>query len=1468
MPFVPDSQVTTLDRGVTPGFIPDGGPVSPQPIAPTPERGFDIEEFAGRFPRPIAKVIQDSFDTEIGAALAGGLSALGFEPPEGMGISSMPNVKAGAQILTFVKGLGLWRKVSTGGAALVFGPRFARLIGAGVSAVGFPAQREITRSIQTGKRPDARRVGTEAAIIATIDAVTAGGAALAARPQTKFIIAKLLRKMTGKNLVAEAEDVARRAAADPSILRTVQKNIKLFTKAERTAFEAELQRLTKATPAEVTALIDATVAHPLTRVVSKVPTTTASAVSATEIVVRDTVVAATKPTPGFVPEVTDAVAPEVEVAPAVTERVTEGGVEVFHGKFSNVTTGEDFGGKHFGTQKASEERLSNILSSKTSESGPVLAKKILGEQNIEKHSLDTSKIFRADNPMREQSAEYKILELPTSPQRKALEAQGFKGVAYKNVTEDVGSTSYLVWDASALIQVPTRVAPAVTKVAKPAVKVKDAIAPEIVTKKTDGKLPHEMTLAEFVIVNKGVPVAKVKRAHRALIEKAIREDLGPIPQKVLKPHVGLKIKRPPTAKKILGIKPSEKVKVEPSKELRIQEGIRERISVKAFNAGWRAGRAELTDKIKSRDVETAEVRQAILVATKRMPIRDRDRLSRDISKAKSRKDLARIIGRIDRIVAKSEQRAAVAEFKEAKKELHFRTLRPKEQIKAKKVLATINEKTTGEKILRRMDSMLNAFRLTGDPGIPVEEMDHAREVLARQERVMLKEMDSEAIGVITNVLKHIKFLSEMKNKLLFGKQVRDADKQIGKATVEVSGRYPSRVKEGQRRARGAIQATVGRVRGLLGWARVSLQSKAEILGGENSTVMQFFVENFREGRNEHLRVFNRGLDAIASVIDKHKISMKGLDKTREITLASGKKMEVSSGEMLDLLNTFRDPNSRATVIADQFEGITFESHIKKVPRKLAIADVGLIQQQATVAEIELSQAMFDHINDTKTLRGDLDKAWLRLRGYELTRDNYWGILRDKDFLDREPNVSMRKWILRQLSQRGRFKHRLGGKSPIVISNGIRKYIGHMNHVSAFIGKNAAVEDATRLLENKEFADAVRTGFRDGDIIIRQMKTAVKDYAGTETIPLGEIEGMSRWFFRNFQRKVLGLQPHIVGYQGISYLNVLTVIDHRHWIAGFKGAIADINSEMLENSPPLRARYQGSAHGIMSPAQAEESIDEMVFGKKRILDLPLRPIHGMDWIVMKMVWTASKSEQRAMGLRGQELIDATARKTEAIVDETQPSWDSMTISPIAIEAKQSFIARLASMFSSQTNKNENMVITGIVRYIHSARTGADFSRMIRRISIPTIINVLFIEMVRRFFRWGYSGFAEKLEDVAEGFAFDVLKRLLGSWLIVREVTDILDGVAAVVEGRPRPRRLGPLAGAMADVVDIAEGIALSTKGKTIKSRARGTTRAVLATTSAIGSMTGLPTAGPSFAFRSFQRGQRERKKGKFKPVLID
>ncbi|KKM76375.1 hypothetical protein LCGC14_1380780, partial [marine sediment metagenome] len=209
----------------------------------------------------------------------------------------------------------------------------------------------------------------------------------------------------------------------------------------------------------------------------------------------------------------------------------EGVVEVFHGKFAETKTGKEFGGLHVGTEAAANQRLDDVFESQRASIGPRGAEELLGQRQVEKLSLQKSDIAFIDEPISElgQTTDVQgnkrggLKDFEAIPRNiESLKKQGFKALAYINVTEDPGSVSFLVFDESALAQPPTEAKAA--EAAKPPTLTENrlaAIERETGQAETTNKLLTERAEIKKLLPKKRTPqqINRLEAIENTLVEQ-------------------------------------------------------------------------------------------------------------------------------------------------------------------------------------------------------------------------------------------------------------------------------------------------------------------------------------------------------------------------------------------------------------------------------------------------------------------------------------------------------------------------------------------------------------------------------------------------------------------------------------------------------------------------------------------------------------------------------------------------------------------------------------------------------------------------------------------------------------------------------------------------------------------------------------------------------------------------------------
>ena len=351
-----------------------------------------------------------------------------------------------------------------------------------------------------------------------------------------------------------------------------------------------------------------------------------------------------------------------------------------------------------------------------------------------------------------------------------------------------------------------------------------------------------------------------------------------------------------------------------------------------------------------------------------------------------------------------------------------------------------------------------------------------------------------------------------------------------------------------------------------------------------------------------------------------------------------------------------------------------------------------------------------------------------------------------------------------------------------------------------------------------------------------MREMLKTFQGLE-VRKGE-RAASEKFVKDIIRashiSALGLKPQIAIYQLASFIAAGTEINAKYlWQAKLEVArdivTGKIRKEMRDESATLRHRLESGGHQILSPGYQGSALMEFYGATHRdyagsakdwIDKSSMAMIKKGDETVIATIWQAAKLEGAEQGLTGDALMEYTKNRAVDIIDQTQPTWDSLTSSQIQNMARHNALLKLWVMFSSQRNKNYNMVMRSVSDYSSSEKTKEDQGRLIGK-----LVTVLGAQSATVFYagKWWFLLLAMMWGDddeldraAAEPWWSDVLeigKKSLGNWLIVGDLVssgiDVARGLATGMPPSYRRQRGTILYGIGKDMLDT--GIYL---GKTI------------------------------------------------------
>ncbi len=948
---------------------------------------------------------------------------------------------------------------------------------------------------------------------------------------------------------------------------------------------------------------------------------------------------------------------------------------------------------------------------------------------------------------------------------------------------------------------------------------------------------------------------------------------------------------------------------------------------KAERKAFRAGQIDLE----------ASHKELLAFAKEHLPKGVQDRIIGVIANARTPAEIRRAAESVNRVIQKVDRRLAIDEFKDARKKLNLTKLSTKAQARANELLdafattqpfdvdpKTKKGKKRADRILRNLESTIAAAEKEGSLEIPERLIEKTRAALARADKTLLRDMDPADIRGIASTLINIAHVNATKNELKFSRKFHDATKATTLATSEVGNRRPALpgkeqvADEGGDPEQRRKDEAQGKFAKLSTWDQINLEVKARILGGDKGATYNILFEGPKRGQRKAAELSKdriKALDAAGITVHRNgkklrtwseamnqpigrwsKLGRKALGfrtvskaELLPITLpaAVGEKgqrvrtMQATKAEMIDLYAHLTDPSTRAEILKNQAKGIVFKTARGGPAIAIKAADVDAIIKQIPQEVKDVVAAMKAYKNGP--LLDELNQAWEEEHGFPLVSrakddpftSEHWSRIREKEFRETDPDKIVQFWYNRQLEHQGIFKPRAGSRAPIVIGDGFESYLYQTNRIISYISKNRAAIDAARLLDDRGFRNMVRSRFKFGEELLGDLQKTIRSYTGMDLRPTDTMTELVNRQIKRAHRGTLGLKPWIVAYQGISYATAATEIDGKYLrqFKHFKLPTKAMRAEISEHSPVLGARIAGGAHGILTPSVGP-SLESAFTGKEPgWAEFALAPIHGMDTIVITNLWQAAKAEAKDKGFTGNDLLRETARRTEQIVDRTQPTWDVLTTSSLARDARYNPAARLATLYSSQRNKNLNVAVAAIDEWnVDPNKTPRKTAQMLKNVAIPLVGSSIGVELIRR----GFKRRKLNRDDVEEArdIGWAVLKRVLSNWLVAGDIAALGVEIARVrLEEKPGFRKLeleenlifsaiNQTAQAAGGAIDV---VVLAKKGRSKKAKEKAI-RAGRAAVRAISVLGGVPAAGPLMLGEEIiEKGKKSRGEGLAKPL---
>ena len=697
-----------------------------------------------------------------------------------------------------------------------------------------------------------------------------------------------------------------------------------------------------------------------------------------------------------------------------------------------------------------------------------------------------------------------------------------------------------------------------------------------------------------------------------------------------------------------------------------------------------------------------------------------------IRDAKDAKTLMKGIDRAIDVLAKADQRRAVKDLKKTIASFDPERLLPEQRDATLEILDSIQTSRPSKKTLKMLESRLAFVETHKDNTIPPAEIAELR----RLTKTPVPDMTAEEIRSIDDLLKHEVALNKNANTVRINTNIVKAgllDSQTSKAVVE-----GAKKKKGDLRVRDTISSededpVVSPLRKFFTLLHYDMDMKSSILDGtEDGLINKVLFRDIRDGARRQLEFMHRSEDFI-----KERMKEKGIDwdskefqswsdvfntkrrflkKTRagirrmfgpgnratrkSVPLSSGRRIALTRGEMLSMVM-----HSRAVYNTDAIlqNGLSFQARLSQ-KHTIRPGDIDAILA-ATPNEVFLVADVIAEYKET-IQAPEINSESVKLDGFERAREpNHWRVRRNQAELTKNIATTLGGRFAQQTVEGfSGLKERVGGSQSVVLTDAFWELRQEIQKIGAYIGLSQPMRNARTLVAGTKFSKAVLSHYGkawldDITVYLDRIGGVFRNTDGMDSIATGALNRLNI--------AILGFNPFVIAKQPISFASAANEIELKYLLPTIvKVRFKDTLNEMRRDSAYMRERGEGKVTRELAGVANIGEVRRFFTGKKAIKQKAMGGLRWGDSMSIARIWEAVKLKvaEQQPGLTETQRREVVARETERIVFRTQPTWEVFSRSTMS--ANKATFQQLLTLYSSQRNKNWNMLRRQALRYKNS------------------------------------------------------------------------------------------------------------------------------------------------------------------------
>ena len=751
------------------------------------------------------------------------------------------------------------------------------------------------------------------------------------------------------------------------------------------------------------------------------------------------------------------------------------------------------------------------------------------------------------------------------------------------------------------------------------------------------------------------------------------------------------------------------------------------------------------------------------------------------------------------VIARAKERREfikeVSTIKKTIRKANLKKLRPERRANIEEIVKALDFVGMTEGKSKQLNSRLHHIGENPLNQIPQNKLNE----LERLNKKKVSDLTIEELRLISTAIGHEVALNRLKNKFIFGKRLREASEVVEAARTNINSKIVADKTDPDIILSSEVEKKNSKLKDALTVKSYNTELISEILDRKKKGIIKKVIyEGIDKGVSTQLEMEQKVMDQLRnelSGIDIARWSKAFQKKAKDIDfirveLTNGKTIEITKDEKVSIMLLSKRAKGLEHLLGG---GFRFASNRAK-RHELSLEDIDNIVSSATKEEKEVAAIADRFFNET--IKEEVNDVSVDLNGFEIAREeNYFPI--DTIALDRkrDPGKASRNFGQFTLEGQGIFKQTTDAKNAVLLEGVFISMFKHLKKTSSYVGLAKPLRNAKMLLQNRDFAQDVIDVY--GEQYLKTLENYIKDIE-QQTFSTDLVDKILVRMSNRLTVALLGANPFVMLKQPISYIGASTEINPKY-LSDAVTTKTDFN-QIKKWSPQLRDRLEGNVTKELGELGQVGMVRKFFLDKAAPSQIFMSGIKKFDFETIGRIWNAVIMETNELHpeLDGDSAWKHVAERTEEIVRLTQPTFAVKDRSEIG--RSPSTLIRFSTRFTSQRNKNLNMIRRAILRYDIGAKTAKDKGLLTAKLFVVSVLSPLLVggvDELRRavygkkrstWFQFLVKGFGSALSniyflgDLWSSFSSKVNANGYGGWNMSNPVSSFIDNaIDAVVDG---------------------------------------------------------------------------------------